>query len=88
MMGVGGEHAANMAVFLDLLEPHKCPQWFSVLEKYIHTVTDTIKSESQPRVTYDEVTATISKPTTAIEQRFLQNNPPVRRIQKAFDIGW
>jgi hypothetical protein len=87
-MGVKGEHAAIMASFLDLPEPHKWPQQLMVLEKYTHAVVDEIKSDSQQRTTDDEVTATISEPTTAIEQRFLQNDSPVQRIQASFDMGW
>jgi hypothetical protein len=35
MMGIGGEHAAMMAAFLDLPEPQKWPRQFSVLEKHM-----------------------------------------------------
>jgi hypothetical protein len=59
LMGVGGEHAAVLSAFLDLPEPHKWPRQFSVLEKYLFTSVDAVKSEAEVSWAEEEVSITI-----------------------------
>jgi hypothetical protein len=43
LMGVGGEHAAILAAFLDLPEPRKWSRQFNVLEKFSYEAVQKIK---------------------------------------------
>jgi len=85
-MGVGGEHAAIMAAFLDLPHPHKWPRQFGNIERHLYKPLDKVKNQSQQAATNEEVAATISDEDRVIEQKYLQNG--IYRIEASFDMGW
>jgi len=55
MIGVGGEHAAIVAAFLDVPYPHKWKADFPILEQYMHCTIDEIKVESEHDATMAEI---------------------------------
>jgi len=55
MIGVGGEHAATVAAFLDFPYPHKWKADFPLLEQYMHCTIDEIKVESEHDATMAEI---------------------------------
>jgi hypothetical protein len=88
LMGVGGEHAAILAAFLDLPEPTKWNRQFNVLEKYTYEAVQQVKETSQLQAAEDESLATVMAETNAIEQNLLEEEVPLHRIQASFDMGW
>lgn len=88
-IGVGGSHAATVAVFLDLPAAHKWHRQFSVLEKFMHPILEAAKCKSQELATEEELTATINLPTAAVDQSLMESDvPPLARVQASFDIVW
>jgi hypothetical protein len=88
MMGIGGEHAAVMAAFLDLPEPQKWPRQFSVLEKYLYLPAETIKLQSQQESSNEEVAATLADDHNVVQQNLLMQDLPIPRVEASFDMGW
>jgi hypothetical protein len=58
-MGVGGEHAAVLAAFLELPEAHKWSRQFSVLERFLFNSVSAVKSEAEVSGAVEEVSITI-----------------------------
>jgi len=88
LMGVGGEHAAIMAAFLDLPEAHKWPRQFSVLEKHLFKYLDRIKEESQILAAEEEVEETLIDNDNVVLQTYLERDTPIHRVDASFDMGW
>jgi hypothetical protein len=88
LMGVGGQHAAIMAAFLDLPEPHKWKRMFTVAEKFTHEAITKVKEVSQTMAVQEEVLETVSQENNGVEQNLLESDRPVHRIQASFDMGW
>jgi len=59
LMGVGGQHAATMAAFLDLPEPAKWNRQFNRLENFTYEAVQKVKDNSQLKAAEDEILATI-----------------------------
>jgi hypothetical protein len=88
LMGAEGEHAAILAAFLDLLEPHKWNRVFHVTKKFTHDAVEKVKEQSQTRSVEEEILATVSEEGNAVEQTMLELRPLVHRIQASYDMGW
>jgi hypothetical protein len=65
-MGVGGHHAAIMATFLDLPEPHKWNWPFNVIEKFTPEAIKKVKEISQSISVQEEVLETVSQESNAM----------------------
>jgi hypothetical protein len=87
-MGIGGEHAAILAAFLDLPEPHKWPRQNSVLERHLFQFAESIKEQSQLQATNSEVAKTLDDEEHIVEQTLLQLDLPIRRVEASCDMGW
>jgi hypothetical protein len=88
MMGIGGEHAAIMAAFLDLPEPQNWPWQFSRLEKHMYLPAETIKLQSQQEASNEEVAAMLADDRYAMQQNLMMQDLPIPRVEASFDMGW
>jgi len=87
LMGVGGEHAQTITSFLDLLEPHKWPRQFNVLENFLHKSTEAVKCQSQ-EIAVEEEKLLTNIPDSSIEQTLIQDCVPRYQIEASYDMGW
>ena len=88
LLGVGGEHAATVAAFLDLPYAHKWRRDFNLLESYMHDASKEVNNKSQETALSLEVGATINLPEGIVPQCLLDNEVPLHRIQGCYDMGW
>jgi len=88
LMGVGGEHAAIMAAYLDLPDAIKWPRQFSVLEQHLFPTFERMKAESQATAAEKEVEETIIDQAIVVQQTYLELDAPIHRVEASFDMGW
>jgi len=88
LLGLGGEHAAVMAAFLDLPEPHKWRRQFKVVEKLLSPMMEEIKQNCQEDAAEKEVQLTLNATENVVEQTLLQQDLPLYRVRASFDMGW
>jgi len=88
LTGVGGEHAAIFASFLDLPDPHKWIRQFNVTENFCYEPVQKVKEYSQTKAVQAEILATISQEGNAVEQNMLELDRPIRCVQASYDMGW
>jgi hypothetical protein len=86
-MGIGGEQAHILTSFLDLPEAHKWPRNFSVLEKFLHPATTSVKDKSQEIATKEEISLAHTT-NSNIPQTLLEEEIPRFRVEASFDMGW
>jgi hypothetical protein len=86
-MGIVREHAPILTAFLDLPESHKWPRQFSVLEKFMNAMLESVECKTQDKATEEEVIATMDLPNDAVLQYLLETDNPMHQIQASFDIG-
>jgi hypothetical protein len=88
MIGVGGEHAAVMAAFLDLPDPHKCPRQFYMIKKHLYKALEHGKECSQLTAANNEVPSILNDNNNVVEQIHLLEDIPLTRLEASFDMGW
>jgi hypothetical protein len=88
LLGLGCEHAAVLATFLDLPEPHKWHRQFCVLERFLCPIMEGIKVQCQETAAENEVALTMESTDNAIEQTPMQNDAPMYQVRASFDMGW
>jgi hypothetical protein len=88
LMGVGGQHAAILAAFLNLSEATKWNRQFHVLENFTYDVIQKVKNSSQDKAVQEEVSETVNENNNPIDQHLLVQELPLHRIQASYDMGW
>jgi phage FluMu protein Com len=88
LMGVGGEHGAIMAAFLNLPDPTKFNRQFNVLKNFTFDAMQKVKNSFQDEAVQEEVSETINDNNNPIEQHLLVEELPLHCIQASYDMGW
>jgi hypothetical protein len=88
IIGVGGEHAATLAAFLELSDPQKWSRQFAVLDRHLHLPAEAVKLQSQQQAAEEEVAHTLGDERYIVPQHFLLQDLPVHNVEASFDMGW
>jgi len=87
-MGIGGEHAATLAAFLDLPDAHKWNRQVSILECFTHPTINNVRMYAEQMGTDEEINATLNSPDNPIEQELLEADVPLHHVRALYDMGW
>jgi hypothetical protein len=88
LMGIGGEHAATLAAFLDLPDAHKWNRQVSILERFTHPTINKVRMYAEQMGTDEEINATLNSPDYPIDQELLEAEVPLHRVRASYDMGW
>jgi hypothetical protein len=88
LMGIGGEHVATLAAFLDLPDAHKWNRQVAVLELFTHPTINNVRMYAEQMGTDEEINAIVNSRDNSIEQELLGAEVPLHHVRALYDMGW